>query len=129
MEFITPKNLILEWLDKDKDGKFGSVHYTIAKYEIFQRVRQEVAVVMSEQADSSKEHMRDVLNLLDTAFVNYKVFQQSFPEAEEDPAAQQGDDSAGDPLVEMKKKFKSNLSHVIIDFLRLVIWHLRHNHL
>ena len=116
MEFITPKTLILEWLDKDKDGKFGSVHYTIAKFEIFQRVRQEVAVVMSDQADSSKEHMRDVLNLLDTAFVNYKVFQQSFPEAEEDPAALQGDDSAGDPLVEMKKKFKSNLSHVIIDF-------------
>ena len=37
------KHLIVETEDNDKDDKLGSVHYTIAKFDIFHRAREEVA--------------------------------------------------------------------------------------
>ena len=119
-EFVAPKTLILEWLDKSKEGQWGAVHTAIAKSDIFDRVYEWVKGMANDTATSA-DHVKEVATVLEKCFADWQVFTAAFPQeagsSDESPrVASQGNDCAHDPVAVKKSEYNSTLCHVVIDF-------------
>ena len=128
--FVTPKNMTIEWLDKDKKGEIGAVHVAIAQFEIMQYVLaqvQEKSLAFEEASDTLKH----VWEMIRKCFLGWALFIDAFPQ-DAPAASSQGEDEGGadapaasqgnckeeyDPVAAKKKEHPSQLDHQILDFL------------
>ena len=130
-EFIEPKNVTVEGLDKCRDGTVGLVHSCLAKKHILNVLQcwVEDCKKVESAAALAEEHQK-LLEL----FMSYAKFEETFEmEAclsgdgnandgesqaagkQESPAAPQEDKGAV-PVDMLKKKLKNKIAHAIIDW-------------
>ena len=128
-DYVAPKDVTTEFLDKARDGTLGAVHMTLARKMIFSLVSTwvEELVELPSAASLAKE-LQEVL----WHFAYYRRYKVKFGDAEAEvpadrsgngdpanPAASrgQGEKSEDDVVEKFKKEYQNKVSQLLINFL------------